>query len=180
MYGLKQSPRMWYQKFDTYMMGLGFTRSKEDHCVYFKLIGDHLIYLVLYVDDMLLTGNNKEIIQDVKTQLSSKFDMRDHGAANFILVMEIKRDREKRKLWLNQRKYFETILKRFIMQECKSVKVPIHVGVKLFVDQCPKTQEEEEDMYCVPYVSGVGSLKCAMVCTRPDIAHVVGVLRRYM
>jgi hypothetical protein len=47
LYGLKQSPRMWYQKFDTYTLGLGFTRSKEDHCVYFKLIGDHLIYLVL-------------------------------------------------------------------------------------------------------------------------------------
>ena len=62
LYGLKQSPRMCYQKFDTYMMGLGFTRRKEDHCVYFKLIGDHLIYLVLYVDDMLLIGNNKEII----------------------------------------------------------------------------------------------------------------------
>jgi hypothetical protein len=67
MYGLKQSPRMWYQKIDTYMLGLDFTRSKEDHCVYFKLIGDHLIYLVLYMDDMLLIGNNKEIIQDVKT-----------------------------------------------------------------------------------------------------------------
>jgi hypothetical protein len=44
MYGLKQSPRTWYKKFDTYMLGLGFTRIKEDHCVYFKLIGDHLIY----------------------------------------------------------------------------------------------------------------------------------------
>jgi hypothetical protein len=92
LYGLKQSPRMWYKKFDTYMLGLGFTRSKEDHCVYSKLIGDHLIYLVLYVDDVLLIGNNKEIIQDVKTQLSSKFDMKDLSASNFILVMEIKRD----------------------------------------------------------------------------------------
>ena len=62
LYGLKQSPRMWYQKFDTYIRGLGFTRSKEDHCFYFKLIGDHVIYLVLYVDDMLLIGNDKEII----------------------------------------------------------------------------------------------------------------------
>jgi hypothetical protein len=62
LYGLKQSPRMWYQKFDTYILGLGFTRIKEDHCVYFKLIGDHLIYFFLYVDDMLLIGNNKEII----------------------------------------------------------------------------------------------------------------------
>ena len=69
--------------------------------MYFKLIGDHVVYLVLYVDDMLLVGNDKEIIQDLKTQLSSKFDMKDLGAANYILGMEIKRDWEKRKLWLN-------------------------------------------------------------------------------
>jgi hypothetical protein len=74
------------------MLGVGFKRSKEDHCVYFKLIGYHLIYLVLYVDDMLLIGKNKEIIQDVKTQLSSKFDMKDLGVENLILGMEIKRD----------------------------------------------------------------------------------------
>jgi hypothetical protein len=134
LYGLKQSPRTCYQKFDTHMLGLGFTRSKEDHCVYFKLIGDHLIYLVLYVDEMLLIGNNKEIIQYVKTQFSSKFDMKDLSASNFILGMEIKRDWKKRKLWLNQRKYVETILERFNMQECKLVKVPIPICVKLYVD----------------------------------------------
>ena len=95
LYGLKQSRRMWYQKFDTFIQGLGFTRSKSYHCVYFKLIGDRVIYLVLYVDDMLLVGNDKEIIQDLKTQFSSKFDMKDLGATNYILGMEIKRDREK-------------------------------------------------------------------------------------
>jgi len=62
LYGLKRSPRMWYQKFDTFIQRLGFTRSKAYHCVYFKLIGDHVIYLVLYVDDILLVGNDKEII----------------------------------------------------------------------------------------------------------------------
>jgi hypothetical protein len=67
----------------------------------------------------------------VKTQLSSKFDMKDLGASNFILGMEIKRDRKRRKNWLNQRKYVETILQRFNMQECKPVKVLILVGVKL-------------------------------------------------
>ena len=81
---------MWYQKFDTHVRELGFTRSREDHCVYFKLIGDYVIYLVLYVDDMLLIGNDKEIIQVLKTQLFSKFDMKDLGAANYILGMEIK------------------------------------------------------------------------------------------
>jgi hypothetical protein len=179
MYGLKQSPTMWYQKFDTYVLGLGFTRRKEDHCVYFKLIGAHLIYLVLYVDDMFLVGNNKEIIQDVKTQLSSKFDMKDLGVANFILSMEIKRHWKNMKLWLNKRKCVETPLHRFDMQVCKLVRVPILIGVKLYVDQCPKTHEEEY-MSHVPYASAVGSLMYAMVCTRPKIAHAMGVLSRYM
>jgi hypothetical protein len=58
---------MWYQKIHTYMLELGFTRSREDHSVYLKLIGDHLIYFVLYLGDMLRIGNNKEVIQDVKT-----------------------------------------------------------------------------------------------------------------
>ena len=71
-------------------------------------------------------------------------------------------------------------MQRFNIQECKPVKVPIHVDVKLFVDQCPKTHEEEEDMSHVPYASAVGSLMYAMVCTRPDIAHAVGVLNRFI
>ena len=61
LYRLKQSPRMCYHAFDKYIWGLGFTRSKVDPCVYFKLIGDGVIYLVLCADDMFLIGNDKEI-----------------------------------------------------------------------------------------------------------------------
>jgi len=89
---------MWYQKFDTFIWGHGFTRIKVDHYVYFKLIGDRVIYLVLYVDYMLLVENDKEIIQDLKTHLSSKFNMKDLGSTKYILGMEIKRDQTKRKL----------------------------------------------------------------------------------
>jgi len=81
---------MCYQKFDTYIHGRGFTRRKVDHYVYFKLIVDCVIYLVMYVDDMFLIGNNREIIQDVKTRLSSKFDMKDLSAVNYAFGMEIK------------------------------------------------------------------------------------------
>jgi len=66
------------------------------------------------------------------------------------------------------------------MNDSKLVKVPIHVGVNLFTKQCPKTQEEEEDMSRVPYASEVGSLVYAMVYTRPDITRAVGVLCRFM
>ena len=99
--------------------------------------------------------------------------MKHLGAANYILVMEIKRDLAKRKLWLNQRKYIKTILQRFDMPDSKSLKVPIPIGVRLSVEQCPKTQEEEADMSHVPYESAIGSL-------RLDIAHAVGVLSRFM
>ena len=102
------------------------------------------------------------------------------GVVIYILGMEIKRDLAKRKLWLNQRKYVETILQRFNMHDSKLVKVHIPVRVKLSIEQCPMTQEEEEDMSHVPYASAAGSLMYVMVCTRLDIAHVVGVLSRFM
>ena len=98
LYGLKQSPRMWYQKFDTYVLGLGFVRSEDDHYVYSKHVGYHFINNVLYVDDMFLIGNNKYVIKEVKSQLSSKFGMKDLYVANFILGMEIKSDHANRKI----------------------------------------------------------------------------------
>jgi hypothetical protein len=76
---------------------LGFVRRKVDHYVYSKQVGNHFIYVVFYVDDMLLVGNNMDVIE-VKSQLSSQFDMKDLSAANFILGMEIKRDRANMKI----------------------------------------------------------------------------------
>ena len=67
LYGLKQSSRMWYQKFDTHMLGLVFIRNKADHYIYFKQVRDHFVILLLYVDDILLIGNNKEMIKGVKS-----------------------------------------------------------------------------------------------------------------
>jgi hypothetical protein len=76
---------------------------------------------VLYNDDMLLVGNNIDVIKEVKSQLSAKFDMKDLGAAKFSMGMDIKRDCANKKLWLNQRKYVETILQRFNMHGSKSI-----------------------------------------------------------
>ena len=79
-------------------------RSKFDHYVYYKEVGEHFIYVVLYVNGMLLVGNIMEVIKEVKSHLSSKFDMKDLSAANLILEMEIKRNRADRNLRLNHRK----------------------------------------------------------------------------
>jgi hypothetical protein len=125
---------MWYQKFDIYILSFGFVRSKVDHYIYSKEEGGHFIYVSLYVDDMLLIGKNMDVIKEVKKQLSSKFDMKDLRATNFIIRMEIKRDQTTRNIWLNQTKYIETILKRFNMHDCKPVMVPIPMGAKLTVE----------------------------------------------
>jgi hypothetical protein len=91
LYGPNKSPRMWYHNFDTYILSLGFVRSKADHYIYSKEKGGHFIYATLNFDDMLLIGNNMDIIKEVKKQLFSKFDMKDIDATKFIMGMEIKR-----------------------------------------------------------------------------------------
>lgn len=122
---------MCYQNFETYIQVLGFVRSKDDHYVYYKKVGEHFIYVVLYVDDTLLVGNNMEVVKEVKMNPSSKFNVKDLSSSNLILGMEIKINHADRNIWLNQRKYIETILHRFNMQECKPIKVPIPIGVRL-------------------------------------------------
>ena len=101
---------MWHQKYDTYILGLGFLRSKPNHYVYSKQVGDEFINIIMYVDDMLLIGNNKDVIKEVKSQLSSKFDMKDLDVANFTVEMEIRRDRANMMIYLNQRKYAKMVL----------------------------------------------------------------------
>ena len=142
---------MWYQKFDTYVLSLGFVRSKSDHCIYFKSNGDDFMVIALYVDDMLFISKGKGLIAKLKSQLSIKFEMKDLGAARHILGMEIIRDRQNRKLWLGQSKYVVTILKRFNMHDSRPLSVPITMGTKLSSSQCPTSPLEMEEMSPVPY-----------------------------
>eukprot|EP00253_Pinus_taeda_P002358 PITA_02358 len=106
--------------------------------------------------------------------------MKDLGAAKQILGIRITRDRENRKLTLSQSEYIEMVLKRFNMKNTKLVRIPLASHFKLSKEVCPKTQEEMAYMSKVPYASVVGSLMYEMVCTRLDIAHAVGAVRRYM
>jgi hypothetical protein len=106
--------------------------------------------------------------------------MKDLGAAKKILGMRLTRDRENRKLTLSQGEYTKKVLERFRMHNAKPVSTPLANHFKLNKEMCPKTQEEIEYMSRVPYSSAVGSLMYAMVCTRPYIAHAVGVVSRYM
>jgi hypothetical protein len=181
LYGLKQAPRKWYLKFDRFMTKQGYNICHSDHYVYFKRIENgSYIFLLLYVDDMLVVGSNMQDINLLNKKLANSFVMKDLGATKKILGMRITRDGKNHKLTLSQGEYIEKVLERFRMQNAKPVSTPLANHFKLTKEMCPKTQEEIKYMSRVPYSSTIGSLMYVMVCTRPDIAHAVGVVSRYM
>eukprot|EP00253_Pinus_taeda_P024271 PITA_24271 len=180
LYGLRESPKQWYKKFDPFMMSQNFIRSEYDHCVYFKNFNGIFIILALYVDDMLIASKSMEEIKRLKAQLSRKFDMKDLGAAKHILGIEIHRDKKNGKLWLSQQKYVEKVLEKFSMNNVKLVNVPLTSHFKLSSVLSPGVDEEKQYMCHVPYANAVGNLMYAMVSTRPNISHAVGVVSRFM
>ena len=110
LYGLKQSPRQWYKRFDLFMRSRGFNRSNYDSCVYLKTVNGSVIYLLLYVDDILIAAKDKSEITKLKAQLSKEFEMKDLGAVKKILGMKIIRDRKSGKLYLSQKGYIDKVL----------------------------------------------------------------------
>ena len=181
LYGLKQAPRQWYKKFESVMVQQGFKKITSDHCVFVQHFSDNdFIILLLYVDDMLIVGHNSSRIDKLKKELSKFFAMKDLGPARQILGMQITRDRETKKLWLSQEKYIEKVLQRFHMDKSKVVSTPLALHFRLSTSNAPTSDKEKEEMQHVPYASAVGSLMYAMVCTRPDIAHAVGVVSHFL
>ncbi|KAG7553078.1 Zinc finger CCHC-type superfamily [Arabidopsis thaliana x Arabidopsis arenosa] len=181
LYGLKQAPRQWYKKFESVMGEHGYKKTTSDHCVFVQMFGeDDFIVLLLYVDDMLIVGKNLSRIQELKNQLGKSFAMKDLGPAKQILGMRIVRDRGEKLIYLSQERYIEKVLQRFHMDNSKVVSTPLATHFRLNSQQSPKTKLEKEDMARVSYASAVGSLMYAMVCTRPDIAHAVGTVSRFL
>ncbi|KAJ4728518.1 Retrovirus-related Pol polyprotein from transposon TNT 1-94 [Melia azedarach] len=181
LYGLKQAPRQWYKKFETVMGEQGYRKTSSDHCVFIqKFSDDDFIILLLYVDDMLIVGRNAFRIDWLKKQLSKSFAMKDLGPAKQFLGIRIHRDRAAKKLCISQEHYIEKVLERFNMSNAKVVSTPLATHFRLSIKQSPTTDKEKKDMEKVPYASAVGSLMYAMVCTRPDIAHAVGVVSRFL
>uniref|UniRef100_A0A2N9F9A0 CCHC-type domain-containing protein n=1 Tax=Fagus sylvatica TaxID=28930 RepID=A0A2N9F9A0_FAGSY len=116
----------------------------------------------------------------LKSLLHKEFEIKDLGAAKKILGMEIHRDRGARKLWLSQKNYIKKVFEKFSMLDAKPVNTPLANHFRLFGSQCPKNEEEIENMSKVPYASAMGCLMYAMVCTRLDLAHAVSTVSRYM
>jgi hypothetical protein len=93
--GLKQVSRQWYLKFDETIMSFGFKENEEDNCIYAKFRNEKFIFLIFYVDDILLASSDVSLLLESKSFLSSKFDMKDLGEASFVLGIKIHLDRRK-------------------------------------------------------------------------------------
>ncbi|KAJ9565233.1 hypothetical protein OSB04_001199 [Centaurea solstitialis] len=179
IYGLKQASRSWNLHFDERIKEFGFAKSEFEPCVYTKFSGSIVTFLVLYVDDILLIGNDVPTLQSVKSWLSRCFKMKDLGEAAYILSIKIYRNRSKRLIRLSQSTYIDKILKRFRMDESKKGFIPMQHGIVLSKTQCPVSSQDQDRMKSVPYASAIGSIMYAMLCTRPDVAYSVSVTSRY-
>ena len=131
MYGLKQASRCWYKQFDFFIMSLGFDRLEAAYCAYFCGYDDGSFYILLfYVDDMMVAGNSKSRISNLKTQLTRKFEMKNLGVMNQILRMKMLWERKDGKIWLLQKKICGEGSAVLQHVECKAGKYPISYLVK--------------------------------------------------
>jgi hypothetical protein len=170
LYGLKQAPRAWYGRIDGFLTSFGFTKSKVDSNLYFKVMNDEPMILLLYVDDLFLTGEEKVIIE-CKKKLASEFEMKDLGPMHYFLSHEVWQSPER--IFLNQGKYAVEILKRFDMLECKSMNTPMEATLKLLVDS------SSELINAKLYRQIIGSLMY-LTNTRPNICFAVNTLSKFL
>ena len=157
-----------------------FKIYETDHCFHVKNFDNSYIILLLYVDDMLTAGSSIEEINDLKKQLSKQFAMKDLGASKQILGLRITRGKVNGTLKLSQTEYVKKVLSKFNMNEAKPISTPLGNHFGLSKDQSLKTEQEMDHMSKVPYDSTIGGLMYAIVCTRPNIAHAMGVVSRYI
>ena len=179
IYGLKQASRSWNIRFDETIKEFGFSQNLDEACVYKKEDGNSRIFLVLYVDDILLMGNDKSALQEVKDWLSQRFMMKDLGEATYILGIRIYRDRSQRLLGLSQSTYIDKVLKRFSMEQSKRGLLPIRHGIHLSKEMSPISPSEVSRMQRIPYASAIGSIMYAMLCTRPDVSYALSSTSRF-
>jgi hypothetical protein len=175
LYGLRQAPRAWHAKLKSTLEKMGFEASVADASLFVRNQGGHVVYLLVYVDDILIASQDLATVTTVKVELGSEFDVRDLGESKFFLGMEITRSREDGTVKLSQARAIKDLVSKFELGAAKTKSTPISVTTRL----C-KGDSNEVDKTRVPYVQLVGSLLYLASCTRPDISQAVGALSRYM
>ncbi|KAM2723556.1 hypothetical protein EV1_026500 [Malus domestica] len=171
LYGLKQAPRAWYGKIAEFLTQSGYSVTPADSSLFVKANEGKLVIVLVYVDDLIITGDDEAEILRTKENLSVRFQMKELGQLKHFLGLEI--DRTQEGIFLYQQKYSKDLLKKFGMLECKPTLTPMEPNAKM----CAHEGKDLED--ATMYRQLVGSL-IYLTLTRPDISYAVGVMSQYM
>ena len=171
LYGLKQAPRAWYGKIAEFLTQSGYSITPADSSLFVKANGGKLAIVLVYVDDLIITGDDVEEIFRTKENLSVRFEMKELGQLKHFLGLEV--DRTHEGIFLCQQKYAKDLLKKFGMLECKPISTPMEPNAKM----CEHEGKDLKD--ATMYRQLVGSL-LYLTFTRTDISYAVGVMSRYM
>jgi hypothetical protein len=171
LYGLKQSPRAWFGRFSSVMGEFGMVRSASDYSVFFRHQQGKRIILVVYVDDIIITGDDEVGITKLKQFLQSQFQISDLGRLRYFLGIEVSRSPQG--ILLSQRKYVLDMLTECGLLGCKPVDTPMLPTRKLLLEDGDPMKDPER------YRRLIGKLNYLTV-TRPDISFTVSVLSQFM
>jgi len=172
LYGLKQAPKQWHEKFDKTLTSAGFAVNEADKCVYYRYGGGNGVILCLYVDDILIFGNNINVIKEVKGFFSSNFEINDLGEADVILNIKLLREGNGG-ITLVQSHYVENVLNRFGYSDCTPSPTPYDPSVLLRKNRIIARNQ-------LRYSQIVGSLMYLGSATRPDISFAVSKLSQFV
>jgi hypothetical protein len=140
--------------------------------------GSSVSFLILYVDDILLIGNDVNMLNSVKEYLNNNFSIKDMGEAAYVLGIKIYRDRSWRLLALSQITYLDKVLKRFNMENSKKGNLLVVKGISLSVTQGPGTEKEKSEMSDIPYAPAIDSIMIVVQSTRLDVALALSLISR--
>ena len=171
IYGLKQAPRAWYTALSNFLLAYGFLNSLSDTSLFIYAKKGILAYMLVYVDDIIITGNNPCFISSFVAALSDKFSLKDLGNLNYFLGIEVLPT--KQGLFLSQHKYITEILDRTTMSGAKESVTPLSTSVSLQLFDGSSTANEEQ------FRKIIGSLQY-LCLTRPDINFAVNKLSQFM
>ncbi|CAI7757727.1 unnamed protein product, partial [Closterium sp. NIES-54] len=176
IYGLKQAPRCWYARLVEVLQALGFKVSGCDESLFMTEGEEEKVFLLVYVDDILLFSPSLERIKEVQGKLKETFQCKALGPVGYYLGFHVERDEVKGWLRLHQHKYLAAMGEKYGLEEGRSVKTPLPSGFQLHLDE-EEGEVLEYELQC-RFQSMVGSLMYASVNTRPDIAFSVSQLAR--
>ena len=170
LYGLKQTPKQWNEKFDNVMMSHDFKINECEKCVYVKDTKHGHVVVCLCIDYMLIVGSDDKIITSTKNMLNSRFDMKDLGLADIILGIKI--ERTSNGLILSQSHYVHNILGKFDKGNFGITRTPVDVTLHF-------SKNKVESVSQVGYSRVMGRLMYLTSSTRPDVTYAVNKLSRY-